>query len=82
QLPAVGKTAAKKQLSEQDAKTTRTARGASTSNPLDPPTNTANTPASRTMPPSGIYLCIWRLEPDGAWKIALDLQKSAPAEKQ
>jgi hypothetical protein len=29
----------------------------------------------------GIYLCVWRLESDGAWKIALDLQKSAPAEK-
>jgi hypothetical protein len=29
----------------------------------------------------GIYLCIWRLESDGAWKIALDLQKSALKEK-
>jgi hypothetical protein len=29
----------------------------------------------------GIYLCIWRLESDGAWKIALDLQKTAPEKK-
>ena len=29
----------------------------------------------------GIYLCIWRLESDGTWKIALDLLKSAPTEK-
>jgi ketosteroid isomerase-like protein len=82
QLPAVGKTAAKKQLSEQDAKTTRTPRGAGTSNPLDLAyeygeyTSEQNDPTQR-----GIYLCIWRLESDGAWKIALDFQKSAPTEK-
>jgi hypothetical protein len=26
----------------------------------------------------GIYVCIWRLDSDSTWRIALDLQKSAP----
>jgi hypothetical protein len=30
----------------------------------------------------GIYLCIWRLDSDGAWKLAVDFQKSALPEKK
>jgi ketosteroid isomerase-like protein len=83
QLPAVGKTATQKILAEEDAKTTRTPRGAGTSDPLD----LAYEYGEFTSEPNqatqhGIYLSIWRLESDGTWKIALDLQKSAPTEKR
>jgi ketosteroid isomerase-like protein len=79
QLPVVGKRAAEKLLSEQDAKTTRTPRGAGTSNPTDLAYEYGEFTSERDdATQHGIYLCIWRLESDGAWKIALDLQKSAP----
>jgi ketosteroid isomerase-like protein len=82
QLPAVGKTAAKKMLAEEDEKTTRTPRGAGTSDPLDLAYEYGEFTNERDdATQHGIYLCIWRLESDGAWKIALDLQKSAPTEK-
>jgi ketosteroid isomerase-like protein len=79
QLPVVGKRAAEKLLSEQDAKTTRTPRGAGTSNPTDLAYEYGEFTSERDdATQHGIYLCIWRLESDGAWKIALDLQKSTP----
>ena len=83
QLPAVGKTAAKKMLGEKNAKTTRAPLGAGTSTPIDlayeyGEYTSDNDDANKR----GIYLCIWRLESDGAWKLALDFQKSAPAEKK
>ena len=82
QLPAVGKRAAEKMLAEEDAKTTRTPRGAGTSDPLDLAYEYGEfTSEQNHASQHGIYLCIWRLESDGAWKIALDLQKSAPTEK-
>ena len=83
QLPAVGKTAAKKLLSNQDAKTTRTPRGAGTSNPTDLAYEYGDFASKRDdVTQRGIYLCIWQLESDGAWKITLDLQKSAPTEQR
>jgi ketosteroid isomerase-like protein len=83
QLPAVGKAAAKKLLSEQDAETTRAPRGAGTSNPVDLAYEYGEFASERdNITQRGIYLCIWRLEFDGTWKIALDLQKGAPTEKQ
>ena len=83
QLPAVGKTAAKKMLGEKNAKTTRAPLGAGTSTPIDlayeyGEYTSDNDDANKR----GIYLCIWRLESDGAWKLALDFQKNAPAEKK
>ena len=82
QLPVVGKAAAKKMLSEEDAKTSRTPKGAGTSNPLDLAYEYGEFTSERDdATHHGIYLCVWRLESDGAWKIALDLQKSAPKEK-
>ena len=82
QLPAVGKRAAKKLLSEQDVKTTRTPRGAGTSDPTDLAYEYGEFTSERDdATQHGIYVCIWRLESDGTWKIALDLQKSAPTEK-
>jgi ketosteroid isomerase-like protein len=82
QLPIVGKIAAKKMLSEEDAKTSRIPRGAGTSDPLDLAYEYGEFVSGRDdATQHGIYLCIWRLESDGAWKIALDLQKSAPIEK-
>ena len=82
QLPAVGKTAAKKILAEEDAKTTRRPLGAGASNPIDLAYEYGEYTSDRDKTNEhGIYLCIWRLESDGTWKIALDFQKSAPAEK-
>jgi ketosteroid isomerase-like protein len=81
QFPAVGKTAAEKMLAEEDAKTTRTPRGAGTSDPLDLAYEYGEfTSEQNHATEHGIYVCIWRLESDGAWKLALDLQKSAPTE--
>jgi len=81
QLPAIGKRAAEKMLAEEDAKTTRTPRGAGTSDPLDLAYEYGEfTSEQNHATQHGIYLCIWRLESDGTWKIALDLQKSAPTE--
>ena len=83
QLPAVGKTAAEKMLTEEDAKTTRTPGGAGTSDPLDLAYEYGEFSSEQNHATQhGIYLCIWRLESDGTWKIALDLQKSAPTEKR
>ena len=81
QLPAVGKTAAKKMLGEKNAKTTRAPLGAGTSTPIDlayeyGEYKSDNDDANER----GIYLCIWRLESDGAWKLALDFQKSGIGE--
>jgi ketosteroid isomerase-like protein len=83
QLPALGKRGAEKLLSEQDAKTTRAPQGTATSDPIDLAYEYGEYTSEhdKTME-HGIYLCIWQLESDGAWKIALDFQKSAPAEKQ
>jgi ketosteroid isomerase-like protein len=80
QLPAVGKAAAKKMLGKEDAKTSRAPLGAGTSNlayEYGEYTSERDDVSQR-----GIYLTIWRLESDGAWKIALDLQKGAPAERK
>jgi ketosteroid isomerase-like protein len=83
QLPALGKRAAEKLLSEQDAKTTRAPQGTATSDPIDLAYEYGEyTSEHDKTTEHGIYLCIWQLESDGAWKIALDLQKSAPTEKQ
>jgi ketosteroid isomerase-like protein len=83
QLPAVGKKAAEKMLAEEDAKTTRAPSGTGISNPVDLAYEYGEFASERdNVTRRGIYVCIWRLESDGAWKIALDLQKSAPPEKQ
>ena len=83
QLPVVGKTAAEKMLTEEDAKTTRTASSAGTSDPLDLAYEYGEFSTEQNHATQhGIYLCIWRLESDGTWKIALDPQKSAPTEKR
>jgi len=81
QLPAVGKAAAKKMLGKEDAKTSRAPLGVGTSNPIDLAYEYGEYTSERDdVSQRGIYLTIWRLESDGAWKIALDLQKSARAE--
>jgi ketosteroid isomerase-like protein len=83
QLPAVGKKAAEKMLAEENAKTTRAPSGTGISNPIDLAYEYGEyTSARDEIKKHGIYLCIWRLESGDAWKIALDLQKSAPPEKQ
>jgi ketosteroid isomerase-like protein len=82
QLPVIGKRAAEKLLSEQDAKTARMPRGAGTSDPTDLAYEYGEFTSERDdVTQRGIYVCIWRLESDGAWKIVLDLQKSASTEK-
>ncbi len=79
QLPAVGKSAAKKMLAEENAETTRAPLGAGTSHPIDLAYEYGEyTSEHDNTKQRGIYLCIWQLESDGAWKLALDLQKSAP----
>jgi len=83
QLPAVGKAAARKMLGKEDAKTSRAPLGAGTSNPIDLAYEYGEYTTERDkVTQRGIYLTIWRLESDGVWKIALDLQKSAPVEKE
>jgi ketosteroid isomerase-like protein len=83
QLPAIGKKATETMLGEADAKTTRAPSGTGISNPVDLAYEYGEYRSERgKINEQGIYLCIWRLEADGAWKIALDLQKSAPTEKQ
>jgi ketosteroid isomerase-like protein len=83
QLPALGKKAAEKLLSEQDAKTTRAPQGTATSDPIDLAYEYGEYISEHDKTAQhGIYLCIWQLESDGAWKITLDFQKSAPIEKQ
>ena len=67
EFPAVGKTAAEKMLGEKNAKTTRTPLGAGTSDAIDLAYEYgeyASERNHRTL--RGIYLCIWRLESDGA----------------
>jgi ketosteroid isomerase-like protein len=82
ELPAVGKAAAKKLFSERDAKTIRTPTGTGPSDPADLAYEYGEYSGGHDKTNEhGIYLCIWRLESDGAWKIALDLQKSTPGEK-
>jgi ketosteroid isomerase-like protein len=83
QLPAVGKKTAEKMLAEEDAKTARSPSGTGISNPVDLAYEYGEFASERdNVTRRGIYVCIWRLESDGAWRIALDLQKSAPREKQ
>ena len=83
QLPAAGKKTAEKMLAEEDAKTTRSPSGTGISNPVDLAYEYGEFASERdNVTRRGIYVCIWRLESDGAWRIALDLQKSAPREKQ
>jgi ketosteroid isomerase-like protein len=82
QLPAVGEKAAEKMLAEEDAKTTRAPSGTGASSPVDLAYEYGEYTSERDkINEQGIYLCIWRLESNGAWKIALDLQKSASAER-
>jgi ketosteroid isomerase-like protein len=82
-LPAAGKKAAEKMLAEEDAKTTRSPSGTGISNPVDFAYEYGEFASERdNVTRRGIYVSIWRLESDGAWKIALDLQKSAPGEKR
>jgi ketosteroid isomerase-like protein len=81
QLPFIGKKAAGKFLGEEDAKTRRTPQGTGASSPLDLAYEYGEYTSERDdATQRGIYLCIWRLESDGTWKIALDFQKSAPPE--
>jgi ketosteroid isomerase-like protein len=83
QFPAVGKKPAEKFLGEQNAKTTRTPRGTGASSPVDLAYEYGDyTSEHDDVMQRGIYLCIWRRESDATWKIALDFQKSVPAEKQ
>jgi ketosteroid isomerase-like protein len=81
QLPFIGKKAVGKFLGEEDAKTRRTPQGTGASSPLDLAYEYGEYTSERDdATQRGIYLCIWRLESDGTWKIALDFQKSAPPE--
>ena len=83
QLPALGKKAVEKMLAEDDAKTTRAPSGIGTSTPVDLAYEYGEYTSERhKINEHGIYVCIWHLESDGAWKIVLDLQKNTPAEKQ
>ncbi len=83
QLPAVAKKAAEKMLADEDAKTTRAPAGTGTSSPVDLAYEYGEyTSEHDKINEHGIYLCIWRLESNGAWKISLDLQKSAAGEKR
>jgi ketosteroid isomerase-like protein len=83
QIPAVGTRSAEKLLSERNAKTTRTPRGTGTSDPSDLAYEYGEYASEHDkINEHGIYLCIWQLESDGSWKIALDFQKSAPPGKQ
>ncbi len=83
QIPALGKTAAKTMLVGQDTKTTRTPVGAGASNPIDLAYEYGEYASELDKTTQrGTYLSVWRLESDGAWKLALDLQKSAPVEKK
>jgi ketosteroid isomerase-like protein len=83
QLPAVGKRATEKMLADEDAKTSRAPLGAGTSHPIDLAYEYGEyTSESDKVTQRGIYLTIWRLDSDGSWKIALDLQKSAPVEQK
>ena len=82
EFPAVGKTAAEKMLGKKNAKTTRTPLGAGTSDAIDLAYEYGEYARERNhRTQRSIYLCIWRLESDGAWKIVLDLQKTAPEKK-
>jgi hypothetical protein len=66
-------------FAKEDAKTTRAPSGTGIANPVDLAYEYGEYASERDkIREHGIYLCIWRLESDGAWKIALDLQKSAP----
>ena len=70
-------------LAAHNAKTTRTPLGAGTSDPLDLAYEYGEYTGKRdSATQRGIYVCIWRLESDSTWKIALDLQKSTPPEKK
>jgi ketosteroid isomerase-like protein len=81
--PAVGKSTAKKMLAAEHAKTSRTPLGAGTSTAIDLAYEYGEyTSDNDKANEHGIYLCIWRLDSDGACKLALDLQKSAPPEKK
>ena len=83
QIPAVGKSAAKKMLAEENAKTSCTPLGAGTSTAVDLAYEYGEYASDHdNATQRGIYLCIWRLESDGDWKLVLDLQKSAPPEKK
>jgi ketosteroid isomerase-like protein len=83
EFPAVGKTAAEKMLGEKNAEATRMPLGAGTSDAVDLAYEYGEYASERShRTQRGIYVCIWRLESDGAWKIVLDLQKNAPAEKR
>jgi ketosteroid isomerase-like protein len=82
-LPAVGKSTAKKMLATEHAKTSRTPLGEGTSSAIDLAYEYGEYTSDHDKANEhGIYLCIWRLDSDGAWKLALDLQKSAPPEKK
>jgi ketosteroid isomerase-like protein len=82
-LPAVEKSPAKKMLAAEHAKTSRTPLGAGTSTATDLAYEYGEYRSDHGRANEhGIYLCIWRLDSDGAWKLALDLQKSAPPEKK
>lgn len=82
QLPTVGKKAAEKMLAQEDAKTTRAPLGTGVAHSVDLAYEYGEYTSKRTkIGEHGIYLCIWSLESNGVWKIALDFQKSA-AEKR
>ena len=69
-------------LGEEDAKMTRAPSGTGITNPVDLAYEYGEYTRNRDKANErGIYLCIWPLESDGTWKIALDLQKSARTKK-
>jgi ketosteroid isomerase-like protein len=81
-LPTVGQLAAGKLLSGEHVKTTRTLEGKGMSAATDLAYEYGNYSSERTnSTQGGIYVSIWRLDPNGDWKLALDLQKSAPEKK-
>jgi ketosteroid isomerase-like protein len=82
QFPAVGKRAAEKMLSKDHAKTTRAPLGTGVADPVDLAYEYGEyTSEQEKINEHGIYLCIWHLTADGAWKIGLDFQKSTVEKK-
>ena len=79
EFPVAGKTAAQSMLTADHAKVTRAQAGGGISRASDLAYEYgeyATEDAER-----GIYFSVWRLDANGDWKIALDLQKKAPPQK-
>ncbi len=78
-FPAVGKTNAKLMLNSDTAKMMRTSSSGGMSASADLAYRYGGYSADRTtVTERGYFLSVWKAEPNGAWKIIVDLQKKAP----